>query len=184
LRAFVALEIPDPRILDALVGMQSQLKQTGADLKLVERQNLHFTVKFLGEISDSKASEADSRLKSLRLAGAEVEVKGVGAFPNSARPNVVWVGVAREHEGLVSSIAQPVIGALEGIGEPDRRPFEAHLTLARMRSRSGSESLTSVLRTNAERSFGVVRLTKLKLKSSNLTPRGPIYTDVGEYPLA
>ena len=184
MRAFVALEIPDPRVLDGLVAMQKELADTGADLKLVERQNLHFTVKFLGDISEAQDAEVDSRLKGLSLTGAKVEVKGVGAFPTTDRPNVLWVGVAREHEGLVAPIAQSVIGALQDIGQRDERPFRAHATLARVRSGRNSQALASILRTNAERSFGTTRLSAVKLKSSNLTPQGPVYTDVGEYTLA
>ena len=184
MRAFVALDIPDPTVLDALVAMQAQLADTGADLRLVERQNLHFTVRFLGDITEAQAAEAGSRLRDLRLSGAEVEVKGVGAFPNVLRPSVLWVGVAPEHEGLVAPIAQSVIGVLQGIGQRDDRPFIPHATLARAKPGRNSQALTEVLRTSSERSFGTVRLSAIKLKSSTLTPRGPVYSDVGEYALA
>ena len=183
LRAFVALEFNEPPVLGALVAMQRQLSEAGADLKLVESTNLHFTVRFLGEISDGDASEADSRLKRLSLSAPSVELRGLGAFPNAGNPRVLWVGVAREHEGLVSPIALAVRSALAGIGEKEDRPFTAHITLAR--NRSGMlGSLRLLLRSEADRSFGAVRLSTLKLKSSSLTPHGPVYTDVGVYPLA
>jgi len=113
-----------------------------------------------------------------------VEVRGVGAFPSIGRPNVIWAGVPPAHEELVRHIAQGAITALEGIGERDKRPFTAHATLARVRSARGISELTSVLRSNTDRSFGEVRLVELKLKTSVLGPRGPTYTDVGAYPLA
>jgi 2'-5' RNA ligase len=171
MRAFVALELSDPKVLESIVNFQRELSATGADLKTVERENLHFTVKFLGEIASSQAREVDERLKRLHLDGADVEVKGVGAFPNISRPNV-------------RHIAQGAIAALEGIGERDERPFTAHATLARVRSVRGISELTSVLRSNSTRSFGEVRLAELKLKSSVLGPRGPTYADIGVYPLA
>ena len=184
MRAFVALEINNPEVIDALRDFQKQLAATGADLKLVDGQNLHFTIRFLGDVSQAQSEEVDSRLRSLTLGGAEVEVRGVGAFPNIGRPSVLWVGVASEHEGLVAPIAQSVIRALEGIGQHDDRPFRAHVTLARVRSGRNAPALSSVLRSNADLSFGRVRLSTLKLKSSDLTPRGPVYADIGEYLLA
>jgi len=181
MRAFVALEILDPEVLDSVVSFQQELSATGADLKTVERENLHFTVKFLGEITQGQAQEADERLKRLRLGRADVELRGVGAFPNVSRPNVIWVGVPPAHEERVGPIAQGTIAALEGIGESDKRPFTAHVTLARVRSTRRISELTLVLRSNTDRSFGEIRLAELKLKSSVLGPRGPAYTDMGRY---
>lgn len=166
-----------------MVAMQRQLSETGADLKLVEPKNLHFTVRFLGEISEGDASEAASRLRRLSLSAPVVELKSLGAFPTAGNPRVVWVGVASGHEGVVAPIALAVRSALDGIGEKEDRPFAAHITLAR--NRSGMlGSLRSLLKSEAGRSFGTVRLSTLKLKSSTLTPHGPVYTDVGVYPLA
>ncbi|MGD0477924.1 MAG: RNA 2',3'-cyclic phosphodiesterase [Nitrososphaerales archaeon] len=184
MRAFVALEISDPRVLDSIAAFQRELSATGADLKTVERENLHFTVKFLGEITPGQAREVDERLKRLRLSSADVEVRGVGAFPSIGRPNVIWAGVLPSHEERVRPIAQEAITVLEGIGERDRRPFTAHATLARVKSARGISELTSVLRSNSDRSFGEVRLVELKLKSSVLGPQGPTYADMGAYPLA
>ena len=182
LRAFVALEISNPA-LDSLVEFMEELRVTGADIKLVERQNLHFTVKFLGEISDSQAAEVGTRLGNLRLKGVDVEVRGAGAFPNPSRARVVWAGVSRDYEALVAPIAQQVIDSLKGIGERDERPFRAHVTLGRVRTGRNFNQLEQFLRDNSDRPFGVVRLSHLKLKSSVLSPGGPIYSDLGDYSL-
>jgi 2'-5' RNA ligase len=184
LRAFVALEISDDKVLDSIVSFQRELAATGADLKLVDRQNLHFTLKFLGEIPESMIEEADRRLKGLRLGGSTVSVTGVGAFPSVSRPNVVWVGMPRDDAAKARPIAEAVIGALEGIGERDRRPFEVHLTLARVRSGRNREELTALIEASSERPFGVLRLTTIALKSSQLTPSGPVYSDLGVYNLS
>lgn len=182
MRVFTALEVPK-EVLDSLVAFQQEIAATGADIKLVERENLHFTVKFLGEISEAQAYEARSRLERLNLKGAEVEVRGAGAFPSLGRPRVVWAGVARGHEALLVSIAETVIASLDGIGERDDRPFRAHITLGRVRTGRNARELSELLGKNAGQHFGVVRLSVLKLKSSVLTPSGPIYEDLGEYTL-
>lgn len=183
MRAFVAIEIPDPQVMERLVALERELESTMADLKAVERENLHYTVKFLGEITEAQASEVDRRLGSLRLPKARVTAKGVGAFPSLSRPRVVWVGVGEGDPQKVAAIAEPVIHALAGIGEQDDRPFQAHLTVARVRSEANKRNLEAFLRENHDRSFGAVEITEFKLKSSVLTPKGPIYSDVGVYGL-
>ena len=184
MRAFVALEITDQGVLDSLVAAQEQLVATGADLKPVERENIHFTVKFLGEISQNESLRVDASLKALNLKGGTVEVRGVGAFPSSRRPSVIWAGVAPEHESIVIPLAQSVLSALQSYGEEDRRPFRPHATLARVRSPRESAALADCLKRNSEKSFGTTPLRTMKLKSSLLTPRGPVYSDLGEYILA
>jgi 2'-5' RNA ligase len=184
LRAFVAIEIPNPKVMDALVAFQRELSATHADLKLVERENLHFTVKFLGEITAGQAAEADRRLRDVRMAGTTVSVRGAGAFPSLSRPRVVWAGVAREDSQKVVAIAEPITRSLKGIGEEDSRPFQAHLSLARVRSGANWQDLEALLRASADRLFGSAEIGEFKLKSSVLTPRGPIYNDVGVYPLS
>ncbi len=181
LRAFVAMELP-PLVLDSLSSFLGQVSSVGADLKVVERENLHFTVKFLGEITDAEAREADSRLRRLRLPAIRVEVKGVGAFPELSRPRVVWAGAARGREGLVAA-AQAIVDSLAGIGERDERPFQPHVTVARVRSAANIRGLQELVRDNSDRVFGEAGINEFKLKSSRLTPSGPIYSDAGAYPL-
>ncbi len=109
LRAFVAVDIPSRQVLDELVAFQGEIAKSGADVKLVESENLHFTVRFMGEITDEQARNADQRLRSLRLTGLEVTVAGVGAFPSESRPNVVWAGVAADDAASVTSVATTAI---------------------------------------------------------------------------
>ena len=182
-RAFVALEIPGA-VADSLAQAQKQMEATGADIKLVERENLHLNLKFLGELSREEVLEAKSRLAGLSLKGADFTVKGVGAFPTPVRPRVVWAGIAPGDEPLVVPIATGVINALEGIGERDDRPFTPHITLARVRSPRNARELTDVLRRIAGLEFGTIALREIKLKSSRLTPSGPIYGDEGVYLLS
>jgi 2'-5' RNA ligase len=164
-----------------LVDFQNELEATKADIKLVERENLHLNLKFLGEITDAQRAEVGSRLAGLSIRGVEVGVRGAGGFPSSGRPRVVWAGVARGDEGVLTQIAESVKTALEGIGERDDRPFRAHITLGRVRSPRNSRELSEFLSANSGREFGVAKISELKFKSSLLTPGGPIYRDLGVY---
>jgi 2'-5' RNA ligase len=183
LRAFVALDVPDEQVLDRMVDMQVEMARCGVDVKLVERVNLHFTVRFLGELSESQAKEADRRLRALELRGGEVTLMGVGAFPKETRPNIVWAGVAPKDRETVVQIAEASIKALDGLGQRDERAFQPHITLARVRSGRNKEALSSLIQLNAGRVFGSMRLKEMKLKSSVLTSQGPIYSDIGAYSL-
>ncbi len=184
MRAFVALEIPVESVIREIISLQDELKRTEADLKIVGRENLHFTVKFLGEISDWQVREVDKILKSLDLEGAAaVAIEGVGVFPGLGNPKVIWIGVAEGDRGKIVPLAERVIAELRRVGEEDNRPFEPHITIARVRSPDNKQSLASFVRRNSTHQFGSVDLTHLKFKSSVLTPRGPVYADVGDYPL-
>ena len=163
--------------------VEEELKRTRADLKTVGRDNLHFTVKFLGEVSDDTVKEVDRRLEGLALSSFDVQVRGVGAFPDLRRPRVVWAGLSRESEGAMSERAAVFIGALEGVGKPEDHEFHPHVTLARVKSPLNGGALASFLQLNAARDLGETRITSLKLKSSLLSPSGPAYTDVREYGL-
>ena len=128
-------------------------------------------------------AEIDKRVGALSLSKTEVDVRGLGAFPDARRPRVVWAGVARHDQEAVVKNAQRVIDALEGVGQSDNRPYHAHITVARVRSPRNHEALTAAIRANSAREFGRTELSSLILKSSTLTPNGPIYRDVRVYPL-
>ena len=168
---------------DNLMKAEEELKQTRADIKLVEKENLHFTVKFLGEIPEGLVDEIDKRIKGLVLLRMVVNVRGLGAFPDARRPRVIWAGVAPQDLPQISMGGQQVTDALEGIGESDDRGFHPHITLARVRSPRSHEALASMLRDYSGKEFGKTTIGSLKLKSSVLTPNGPTYRDVREYAL-
>lgn len=170
-------------MVGGLVTAEEELRETRADLKIVAKDNLHFTVKFLGEVPEATVKEIDRRLEGLALPSFEVQVKGLGAFPDARRPRVVWAGVARESERAISQAAAAFIGALEGVGAPEDHPFSPHITLSRVRSAANAAELTSFIQRNSEREFGSTRIASLKLKSSVLSPRGATYSDVREYAL-
>ncbi|MGH9917893.1 MAG: RNA 2',3'-cyclic phosphodiesterase, partial [Nitrososphaerales archaeon] len=113
MRAFLAFEV-SPEVRDNLVRVEEELRQTRADIKLVERDNLHFTVKFLGEISERAVEGVDKRMRGLPLRSMEVGVRGLGAFPDVRRPRVVWAGVAPQDFSSVINSGQQVIDALKG----------------------------------------------------------------------
>jgi len=182
MRAFLAFEVSEA-VTAKLLQAGLDIRRTGADASIVGRENLHFTVKFLGDVPDGVAAEVDSRIKRLDLRGIEARVRGVGAFPDLRRPRIVWAGVAQEDEKAFDDMSKRIIDALDGVGKPADHDFHAHITLARVRSPRNIDALVSFIKQQASLDFGATPISSLKLKSSVLTPTGPIYSDVREYAL-
>ncbi len=183
MRVFIAVDVESREALERLVELQRLLVGCGADLKLVEPQNLHFTLKFLGEVD----AEIVDRLKQI-LSGVEFQpikilYQGLGAFPSLSHPNVIWVGSDKEGGSRLSRLASIVEARTVHLRLGDTKPFKPHLSIARVKSGRRRDELIKIINSNSNTIFGEDLLTKLKLKKSDLTPRGPIYTDLYTKPL-
>lgn len=193
MRAFIAIELSD-EIRTCLAQIQSHLKYSGADVKWVEKDNVHLTLKFLGEIPEEKLQQVIAALEIVaeEFSPFEIGIKDIGAFPKIDYPRVIWVGLDK---GAVESknIAEKIDEELSKIGfEKESRPFAAHLTIGRVRSSKNKEALkekilsanTSLpLQTHNPQLTPTQTITSIILFQSKLTPNGPIYTKLHEFPL-
>jgi 2'-5' RNA ligase len=180
LRCFIAVEVADTRVLGSLLELGKALTATGATVKLVEAQNIHATLRFLGNVSRSRVEEVGKLLGEVEFYPFDVELKGVGVFPNLRRVNVVWVGIERGDAELFNVFNQ-LEAKLKEIGfKPDRRGFSPHITVARVSSGRSREALVDVVSKWSDREFGVFGVDAIQLKKSVLTPRGPIYSTLHE----
>src|SRR5213596_4239722 len=93
IRSFISIDLGDEKILSRVESITSSLLSLGGDLKPVERENIHLTLKFLGNVSPAKLAEVKSALAEVKFQPYSLEIKGAGAFPSLKRMNVVWVGV-------------------------------------------------------------------------------------------
>jgi len=184
IRAFIAVEIENPQVLANLIKVRDALAETGADLKLVEDENIHLTIRFLGHVSNITI-EAIKRILSQApsIVGGKFEmfVKGVGAFPNINRPRVIWAGVVEGYEPLAKLrkfIDEQIQRERLYDVHRDQHEFSPHITLARVRSGRNIAKLTQLLLQYSDYEFGRTPVTEIKLKQSILTPRGPIYKDL------
>ncbi len=179
-RCFVAVELPDwmsSRISD----IQTLFK--GMGLKLVAPENVHITLKFLGDVKPSKVPCIIESLGKVHARPFHSIVKGVGVFPKISRPRVVWLGA----EGDYKSLHDGIDTVLSGQGFPmDRRKFQSHATLARVRSLPAEkkEFLVSLLDSLKEFEVGEFEVDHFTLMQSELTPRGPIYTKLQDFDLS
>jgi 2'-5' RNA ligase len=180
IRSFVAVDVDDKAILNRIVDCQRRMTETGADLKLVEPENIHITLRFLGEAPSSVVERIYSELKGISFSPFDVEFKGLGAFPDLHRLNVVWIGVKRGEKELneIFNQLEPKVRAL-GF-QPDKKGFSAHMTIARVKSGRNKEKLVRFIQDMRDAEFGVMKVYFIRLKKSVLTPRGPVYSTLYE----
>lgn len=180
-RGFIAVDIP---VNKKLIDMENEIKNTGADLKLVEPQNIHVTLKFLGDTEEEKIDEIEEIIKNSvkGLNPFNIKLKGLGVFPNKNYMKVVWIGL--ENAEKIGEIAKKIDKHLENMGfEPEKRGFSAHLTIARVKSPRNKEKLIQLFEKYKDFEFATIDVNSFKLKKSDLTPKGPIYTNLREVKL-
>ncbi len=185
LRAFIAVEIP-PEIRDAIGDIRRKLKKTGADARWVKPENMHLTLRFLGNDVPRETVEAIGAMLPRHLSTIEqftIAVNGLGGFPNVTRPRIVWLGI-QPPDGPLLALREAVENAVEEAGWPrDERRFAAHLTLGRVRSQSGIGNLRRVLESGGNDPVGSTIVDSVALIRSNLTPKGPVYETLTTVPL-
>lgn len=175
-RGFIAVDI---EASDSLREFWQELRNTGAQLKLVDLDKLHLTLKFLGETREDLVPEIEAAMRRAceGISPFEATLKSVGAFPSLTRINVVWVGM--QDQGQLGSMALEINKDLSNIGfEGEGREFLAHITVARVKGGRNKDKLRSLIERRCADSFGVRIITQLKLKKSELSPEGPHYSDV------
>lgn len=182
MRAFIAIELSE-ELRSTLAQVQSHLKYSGADVKWVEKDNIHLTLKFLGEINEEKCEKVKSILDEIcsSIKPFEISLKDIGAFPTIDYPRVIWVGLDNGAEGS-KGLAEKIDDELSKIGsQKETRPFAAHLTIGRVRSPKNKEALKQKLSTlNLQPSTKTQLINSVILFQSKLTPKGPIYTKLHE----
>jgi len=181
-RSFISIDLEDQQILSRIASILLSLQSLGGDLKPVERENIHLTLKFLGNVSAPRLSEVKSSLQQVIFSAFTAEIKGAGAFPNLNHMNVVWVGV-NEGWSQVEQIYEQVEKLLSGLGfRRENRPFSPHITIARVRSGRKRDEVASFLQRLTEESFGTITVDKIRLKQSILSSSGPKYSTLLEIP--
>jgi 2'-5' RNA ligase len=184
IRSFLAIELPKP-ILKKIEEVQGDLRSTHADVRWVNPEKIHLTLKFFGNIEESRI---DLLLKSIEepirnTLPFSLKVRGVGAFPNLKNPRVIWIGLVNGREVLISFQKQ-IETQLEKIGiQPEDRPFNPHLTLGRMRSSRGKVELAGRMEKHKEEEFGDFQVERVILFKSDLRPTGPIHTPLRDMKL-
>jgi 2'-5' RNA ligase len=181
IRAFVALTLP-AEVVDLAAGLQSALRAKGLRLRWVKPQNIHLTLKFLGDIPAADAAEAGLAMQraSQGVAPLALSVQGMGAFPGIKRPRVLWIGLGGEVEAL-QQLYSRIEDELAGLGYArEKRGFKAHLTLARFKEGAASHELLQAFEELGNYTPKPFAANHLVLFKSDLRPQGALYTPLTE----
>jgi 2'-5' RNA ligase len=178
LRTFIAVDL-GKAIRDRLVTLQERLAQSGAAIKWVEVENLHATLLFLGEVDERDVPAVCGAVADVckQHTPFSLNVEKVGAFPNPRRPRTLWVGVGsgtQELCALHDALEPPLLDL--GCYRREERRYTPHITIGRAKSERPSDSLASALTKHAGWQAGEVPVREVLVLSSELTPKGPIYT--------
>ncbi|MEM3440030.1 MAG: RNA 2',3'-cyclic phosphodiesterase [Candidatus Bathyarchaeia archaeon] len=180
MRCFISVDLEDRGFMEKVGRVQQDLMEICKGLKLVEPQNLHITLRFLGEIDERIADGICKALGGMGFGPFEVELKGLGAFPKDGYANVIWIGI-QGGRGELERVARDIEMRLRGLGiPPDERGFSPHLTIARVKSPGCRAKFKEFLSGSKELEFGRILVDSIRLKRSELSPRGPTYYTICE----
>ena len=177
MRLFVAIQIPDD-IRAAFGLLIKELRVAQPQAKWVRAENLHLTLKFLGNTEPEKLQAVQTVLSSIYAEqSVQLEFRGLGFFPNEKKSRVFWAGL--EASSNLAELAARIDQAMHDLDFPlERRPFVPHLTLARFEPPGASPKLLNVVRLRRLGSFGSLTATEFHLIESKLKPTGAEYTTV------
>ena len=181
IRAFIAIDLP-PEVLQCLDDVSQQLREKliGAPIRWVPVENIHLTLKFLGDVSESNIDMLTDFLQSIVSNGKqfEISVGGLGAYPKPHRPRVIWVGVEAPPDLMITQ--RSVESEISRLGYArERRPFNPHLTLGRVSRHSTNQdvrNIADVIKTHNVGYLGSDRVTAFHIYRSDLKPSGAVYT--------
>lgn len=179
IRTFIAIEIPKT-VISKIRELQDAIKAYGFKIRWVRAENIHLTLKFLGDIEEIKINEiAEAVSKTAeKHSPISLKAKGIGVFPGIKRPRVLWVGLAGQLEALVK-LQTTLDKNLIVLDFPrEKRPFKGHLTMGRIKDRIDVKKLGDALM--AFRRFESETFTagQIILYKSELTPSGAVYTEL------
>lgn len=183
IRCFIAINLQDTlkrEISESTAG----LRKGEWDVRWVSTENLHITLKFLGETSEDLLQDIEEKLSEASACCKSFDVRlcGVGVFPDEKRPRVIWIDLF-DSEDLVR-LQGAIENSMRDLGfKKEARPFSPHLTIGRVRTLKGKDSLLSAVRTLKDREFGNIRIDRFSLMRSDLRPSGAQYTVMAEFKL-
>lgn len=182
IRAFLAIDLKED-LRQKVYDVEKEFKKIDADINYVEPKNLHFTLKFLGDIDEDGIDKISEKVEEV-LENYEpfgINIKGCGAFPNEDHIKVLWFGT--QDNVILNQLHDDLDEALNGIGFEKDDNFSTHLTFGRMKSSKCKDEVKKEIEKYKVREIGSMNIKDIRLKKSTLKPEGPIYEDLKVYKL-
>ena len=184
IRTFIAIKLPES-IISSIREIQENMRTNGLNLRWVRPENIHLTLKFLGDIKENSIENVTTAIYDSVKTYVPISLcaKGIGVFPGIKRPRVVWVGVSGQIESLLG-LQKRMEEELEILGfEKEKRPFNGHLTLGRIKGRIDPKRFGDALKKYVEFTSETFCADKVILYKSELKPTGAVYTEIVNVPL-
>ena len=182
MRLFAAIDVPS-EVSERICSIFGRLESGGAKLRFTARENIHITLKFLGEVDEERIPDV---VKGMRKVANQhekftVSVEGVGYFGNSSYPRVIWVGISEGRDKVVE-----IMKSLErelGWARREGKPPSPHITIARVKQSGDVHRLLREVEGMERVKFGEFHVNNILLKSSVLGMEGPVYRNIERFPL-
>ena len=185
MRCFVAIELPK-EVRDGLAGLQERLHSLGRAVRWTRVEQIHLTLKFLGEVPDEKVPAVCDAATAVaaRYGPLDLEVAGTGCFPPSGPARIVWAGIANPPPALIDC-QQACEQAYAELGfKPEKRKYHPHLTVGRVRDTRDTRDIRAAVEGEAAFSAGGFVAQELVLFQSILRPTGATYIVIARAPLS
>ena len=175
-RSFIAIEIG---CNEKIINFINELKKSGAIIKLVEPENIHITLRFLGDISNQIIAKIEDVLKNSidGIKPFQFCLEGVGIFPNQKYIKIIWIGI--KNSEIIEELSKRINHKINLIITDNKsQKFLPHITICRVKSSKNKEKLLDIIDEFNNYKFGTIKVDSIKLKKSELTSKGPIYSDL------
>lgn len=177
IRSFLAIDLAEdlkPEIAD----VQKEFKKTGANIKYVPPQNMHFTLKFFGNIDEDMVDEISEAVEKVirNYSSFDLSIGGCGSFPNQNTIKVLWIGIGKNSR--IADLQKDLDSEFKKLGFKKERNYISHLTIGRPRNGKNKNQIKDTINSLKDLKIGTMTVSKISLKKSTLTPQGPIYEDI------
>ena len=182
MRTFISIDIVNPLIKQRVIEFQGKFSSINT-VKFIDPEQLHFTIKFLGEIDSSLIDDIILRLKRIKFSKFTMDLNSLGSFPNDQHISIIWAGVDSNSMNILEKLCKKINEQLSDLFPPDPRKFTAHVTLARVKSKKLNSEIINILHDNSKLFFGQNFVNNFSFKRSKLTSYGPVYSNLYDFNL-
>ena len=182
IRAFLAIDLDDD-LKPKINRVMKEFKQIDTRIKYVGLVNLHLTLKFFGDIDTEGLEVLEQKIEEVvsDFNPFDIKIKSCGAFPNNNHIKVIWVGI--DDDTILKDMHDRLDKEFTKLGFDKDKKFSSHLTIGRMKSAKNKDKVKSAIESFSDVDIGEMKVSKITLKKSTLTPSGPIYEDIKEFKL-
>lgn len=188
-RCFLAIDI-NPNLVEKIETIQAEFKKTNNNVKYVEKENLHFTLKFFGNVTNTQINEIKEAIKKVLYninneiisnSENEIAIEGIGTFPNKNYIKVLWIGT--KNNSFLAKLQKDLDSEFEKLGFKKEKNFKTHLTIGRIRNLKNKNEFKEKMEELENIQIGNMNISKISLKKSELTSKGPIYSNLTTFKL-